>query len=85
MEVRRLHKTMQCAFLYVHLSEAINGRSPIIENQTIQAKYTTTNRCVEKHIYNNIYGLIKDTGPVKQQTSKHCPGDPGSHCEEKSL
>ena len=46
----------------VRISEAINGRSPIIENQTIQAKYSTTNRCVEKHIYNNIYGLIKDTG-----------------------
>ena len=38
--MRRLHKTMQCAYFCVHLSEAINGRSPIIENQTIQKKYT---------------------------------------------
>ena len=53
---------MQCAYLCVHLSEAINVRSPIIENQMIQIKYSVTNRCVEKHIYNNIYGLIKDTG-----------------------
>ena len=61
-EVRRLQKTMQCAYFCVQLSEAIIGRSSIIENQTIHTKYSVTTRCVMKHIYNNIYGLINETG-----------------------
>ena len=28
----------------------------------IQTKYSATTRCVQKHIYNNIYGLINETG-----------------------
>ena len=66
--MRRPHKTMQCAYFCVHLSEAINGRSPIIENQTIQTKYSATNTCVLQHIYNNIYWLIKETGLYNRNT-----------------
>ena len=53
---------MQCAYFCVQLSEAIIGRSSIIQDQTIQTKYSATTRCVLKHIYNNIYGLINETG-----------------------
>ena len=30
----------------------------------MQTKYSVTSRCVENHIYNNIYGLINETGLV---------------------
>ena len=53
---------MQCAYFCVQLSEAIIGRSSIIQDKTIQTKYSATTRCVLKHIYNNIYGLINETG-----------------------
>ena len=41
--------TKQCSVhvFCVHLSEAINVRSLIIENQTIQTKYSATNSCVK--------------------------------------
>ena len=53
---------MQCAYFCVQLSEAIIGQSSIIQDKTIQTKYSATTRCVLKHIYNNIYGLINETG-----------------------
>ena len=45
-KVHKPHKTMQCAYFCVHLSEAINGRSLIIEKQTIHTKYSATSGCV---------------------------------------
>ena len=61
--MRRLHKTIQCTYFCVCLSEAINGQSLIIMNQMIQTKYSATNRCEKNHIYNNLYGLIKESDP----------------------
>ena len=48
--------TKQCSahIFAVHLSEAIIGRSLIIEKETIQTKYSATNRRVKNHTYNNI-------------------------------
>ena len=47
-EVCILHKTiMQCTYFGILLSEAINERSSIIEDHTIQTKYIATNRCVK--------------------------------------
>ena len=61
-EVRRLHKTMQCAYFCIHLSEAINGQSSTIEKHTIHTKYSVTNGVRKNHSYNNIDRWINETG-----------------------